>query len=191
MACTQKLFPMAWATLGLALALAAVAPMAQAGPFKVAIPDGFAAGATGGGNLAPITVTTAAAFKTAAVSPKPAVIIVSGKLSVGSVNIASNKTIVGAATDAQLSGNLQVGGSNYIFQNLIVGPSPTDAMEVSRATRVIIHKCAFFDLATYFALRMDRCAKPAPVSALRAFPSPRPPAVKAARYSVTGKRLPR
>jgi pectate lyase len=115
----------------------------------VAVPDGYATqngGTTGGSSATPVTVTTASAFKSATKNNDPAVIIVQGKLDVGDVKIGSNKTIIGADTNSGLFGGcIGVRGSNYIFQNLIIGPSKTDAMELSGAKNVFIHKCEFVD----------------------------------------------
>ncbi len=115
---------------------------------NIATPDGYAGaeGTTGGGDATPITVSTAADFKTAVGNNDPAVIVVEGLLSVGSVNIGSNKTIIGANESSGLTGGvIGVTGDNYIFQNLIFGPSSADAMEISGATRVFVHKCEFHD----------------------------------------------
>jgi len=115
----------------------------------VAVPDGYAAqngGTIGGGDAAPIIVSTASAFISAVNNNTPAVIIVQGRLDVSTVKIGSNKTIIGADTASGLYGGvIKVEGSNYIFQNLTIGPSGSDAMEISGATNVFIHKCEFFD----------------------------------------------
>jgi pectate lyase len=71
------------------------------------VPDGYATqngGMTGGGSATPKTVTTAAAFESATKNDDPAVIIVQGKLNVGSVKIGSNKTIIGADVNSGLHG---------------------------------------------------------------------------------------
>jgi len=115
---------------------------------SVAVPDGFAAyaGTKGGGNAAPITVSTPSAFYTAVGNNDSSVIIVDGKLNVGNISIGSNKTIIGANSASGLyGGRISVKGSNYIFQNLIIGPSSTDAMEISGGTKVFITKCEFYD----------------------------------------------
>jgi pectate lyase len=112
----------------------------------VAVPDGYATGTTGGGAATPITVSTPAAFHSAVNNDTPAVIIVQGRLDVGTVRIGSNKTILGADANSGLYGGIvQVRGTNYIFQNLTIGPSHDDAMEISGARYVFIHKCEFFD----------------------------------------------
>jgi len=115
----------------------------------VAVPDGYATqngGTTGGGSATPVTVSTAAAFRTATGDTTPRVIIVQGRIDLGgSANIRSNKTIIGADTSSGLyNGTVQVQGSNYIFQNLTFGPSSGDVMEVSGGTNVFITKCEFY-----------------------------------------------
>jgi len=126
-----------------------VCAIASHGQPPVAVPDGYATqngGTTGGGSATPVTVTTASSFKSAAVNDNPAVIIVEGKLNVGDVSIGSNKTIIGAdASSGLYGGAVQVRGTNDIFQNLIIGPSGKDAMELSGAKNVFIHKCEFVD----------------------------------------------
>ncbi len=119
------------------------------GELLVAVPDGFATqngGTTGGGSATPVTVSTAADFRTAIGDATPRVIIVQGRIDlVGSVTVRSNKTIIGADTSSGLyGGTVRVGDSNYIFQNLTIGPSVGDTMEVSGATNVFINKCEFY-----------------------------------------------
>src|SRR5688572_17215472 len=117
--------------------------------FTVATANGFAAGTTGGSGSA-VTVTTAAAFRTAAESGTSQIITVSGNLNLGSsqVNVKSNKTIIGANSSSGVIGCLRLSGvSNVIIQNLnITNPSGAgtgDGIEVSGSTRVFIHKCSF------------------------------------------------
>jgi pectate lyase len=110
------------------------------------VPDGYAQGTTGGGNAMPVTVSSAAEFTTLAAADVPAVIVVDGRLNTGDIAVGSNKTIIGKDTTAGLfGGRVRVEGTNCIFQNLTIGPSGTDAMELSGATNVFIHKCEFFD----------------------------------------------
>lgn len=117
----------------------------------VAIPDGYATndgGTTGGGNTAPITVTTVSAFKSAVDNNEPAVIIVKGKLKIGNVNIGSNKTVIGADPNSGFyGGGLSIQGTNYILQNLSIGPTNSKAIVLSGAKNVFIHKCEFVDCA--------------------------------------------
>ena len=122
---------------------------ASHGESTVAIPDGYATqngGTTGGGNVTPVTVSSADAFKSAVDHDTPAVIIVKGKLNVGSVNIGANKTIVGADIKAGLyGGTIKVRKRNNIIQNLTIGPARGDAMELSGAKNIFITKCDFHD----------------------------------------------
>jgi pectate lyase len=119
--------------------------------FKIATPDGYATGTTGGGNASPKTVTTASEFKSAAEASGAAVIIVKGQLNVGGVAINSNKTIIGADTKSKLTGNLTITGkSNIIIQNLNIenkaAVGTADGIEVSNSsTKVFVHKCTFID----------------------------------------------
>jgi pectate lyase len=117
-----------------------------AGAVTITTPDGYASGTTGGGQAIPVTVTTADAFKSAVKNDQPAVIIVKGRLDVGNVRVRSNKTIIGEDSGSGLfGGHVKVTGDNCIFQNLIFGPSEVDAVELSGATRIFIHKCEFYD----------------------------------------------
>jgi len=130
------------------LTLVAVLAMAAMSVARdIAVPDGYAeyAGTTGGGDATPDTVSTASEFRAAVNTTTPAVIIVKGRLNVGDVDVRSNKTIVGANSDAGLyGGTIEVDGSNYIFQNLTFGPADGDVMEVSGGTKVFITKCEFY-----------------------------------------------
>ncbi len=114
----------------------------------IAVPDGYATqngGTTGGGNATPITVSTAAAFQSAVNNNTPAVIVVNGRLNVGNVSIGSNKTIVGANyTSGLYGGTIRIQGTNYILQNLTIGPASGDTLEISGATNVFITKCEFY-----------------------------------------------
>jgi pectate lyase len=122
-------------------------------------PDGFASAVTGGGNLTPVVVTTAAAFKSLAESTAPAVITVSGSLVLtSSVRVKSNKTIQGIDADATLRGTLSLSGvNNVIIRGLnITNPGATlgpdgkytdggDGMSIDGATNVFITHCTAFD----------------------------------------------
>ena len=121
--------------------------MSTACAYTIMIPDGYASGTTGGGQATPVTVTTADAFQSAAAkNDQPMVIIVNGRLDVGNVRIRSNKTIIGADSSSGLyGGRIRLTGKNYILQNLIFGLSDIDAVELSGAIRVFLHKCEFYD----------------------------------------------
>lgn len=121
--------------------------MAQVQP--VFSPDGYAAseGTTGGGNATPVTVNSAAEFKSAVGGTNPAYIVVNGMFDLGgNVNIGSNKTVIGASTNSGFyNGTVKIGGTNVILQNLTLGPAEGDVLEVSGATRVFITRCTFHD----------------------------------------------
>ena len=89
---------------------------------KIAVPDGYAdyAGTTGGGNATPVVVTTAEELRSLTNDDTPGVIVVQGRLDLGSsLSIGSNKTIVGADTSSGFyGGTINVKGHNCIFQNL-------------------------------------------------------------------------
>jgi pectate lyase len=121
--------------------------------FTVATANGFAAGTTGGSGTS-VTVSTQAAFKSAAESSNPMIITVSGNINLGSsqINVKSNKTIIGANSSSGVIGCLRLSGvSNVIIQNLnITNPSGAgtgDGIEISGSTRVFVHKCTFTDCA--------------------------------------------
>jgi pectate lyase len=78
-------------------------------------------GTSGGGAATPQVVTTLSAFKRAAAGTTPAVIYVNGRLASGTVNIGSNKTIIGCSAGARLTGHVELKGSqNVIVRNLEV-----------------------------------------------------------------------
>jgi pectate lyase len=131
--------------LGAAMLLGAVATsIAQ----TIAVPDGYATqngGTTGGGNASPVTVSTASAFQSAVSGSTPAVVVVNGRLNVGNVTIGSNKTVVGANNSSGLyGGTIRLTGTNYIIQNLTIGPASGDTFEISGARNVFITKCEFY-----------------------------------------------
>ncbi|WP_207426667.1 polysaccharide lyase family 1 protein [Pedobacter sp. SYSU D00535] len=122
--------------------------------FTVATADGFATGTTGGAGGTSTTVSTAAAFKSAAESSTAQIITVSGNIDLGSTSVLinSNKTIIGATATAGIKGNLRVSGkTNVIIQNLnITNPSGVgtgDGLEISGSTKVFVTKCTFTDCA--------------------------------------------
>lgn len=116
---------------------------------KIAIPDGYSGYAvtTGGGNAAPVVVVTAEELRSLCNVDTPGVIVVKGRIDLGgSLSIGSNKTIVGADTNSGLYGGaINVTGHNCIFQNLTLGPTKGDIMEISGGTNVFVHKCNFVD----------------------------------------------
>ncbi|GAA2676999.1 MULTISPECIES: cellulose binding domain-containing protein [Actinosynnema] len=79
-------------------------------------------GTTGGGGAAPQTVTTLADLQKYGGDSTPRVLVVSGTITTGSyaVDIASNKTLIGADRNATIRGgiNIRSGSSNIIVRNL-------------------------------------------------------------------------
>ena len=75
---------------------------------------------TGGGNATPILVTTLAQFKTEVTGSAAKVIYVKGEFAADSVNLGSNKTIIGCSSGAKIQGHLGIGSSssNVILRNL-------------------------------------------------------------------------
>ncbi len=118
------------------------------GQAEIATPDGYAGymQTTGGGNTTPITVNTAQELLDAVDGNTPAVIIIDGIIPMESFEVGSNKTLIGADSLSGISGGvIKVKGTNYIFQNLTLGPSDQDVMEIRGATNVFVHKCDFYD----------------------------------------------
>ena len=134
-----------WTTPAIVTALAMASRIVAQ---DIAVPDGYAgfAGTTGGGHAAPVTVSTASEFREAIAGDSPAVIFVDGRLDVGTVTIGSNKTIAGIDSSSGLfGGTIRIRGSNYIIQNLNLGPASGDVMEISGATNVLVTRCSFHD----------------------------------------------
>src|SRR5579871_3905761 len=108
---------------------------------------------TGGGTGASVTVSSLDALESYASGTQPAVIVVSGMISVPpssqplQVEIQSNKTIMGADGQSGLTGGGLIidGTDNVIIQNLVVSsPVGTDALTVQAAQHVWIDHCEFF-----------------------------------------------
>jgi len=125
-------------------------------------PEGYGAGATGGGTAAPITVTTSAALKTALTASGNGVILVSGTITTARLEVVvTNKTIIGlpGATLTNLDQTasnsgilyLKSGSSNVIIRNLIfVGPGAYDAdgwdcLTNKGCTKLWVDHCDFQD----------------------------------------------
>jgi pectate lyase len=130
-----------------ALAIGAIAaPQAVAAPFGLVGWATQGGGTTGGGGAVPVTVTTAAAFAAAVQSSSPAVVRVSGTISLSSMTkIASNKTVEGVGSGATITGQgLNITkASNVIVRNLNFRNWGDDAVNVQYSTRVWIDHNTF------------------------------------------------
>jgi VCBS repeat-containing protein len=130
--------------------------------FTAARPDGYAASVTGGSAANSVTVLNAADFRTQATATTACTITVVGQLSIGTVQVASNKTIQGADANAALLGNLTIGSgvSNVVVRGLnLTNPGTTivngaytdggDALTITGASKVFVTHCTFFDCADH------------------------------------------
>lgn len=89
------------------------------------VPVGWASmdgGTTGGGAIVPILVSNLADFKAQAEGDEAKVIYVQGTFAPASIEIGSNKTIIGCSSGAHLQGHLDLGSgtSNVILRNLTI-----------------------------------------------------------------------
>ena len=116
--------------------------------------EGFAGKATGGDGGATVTVRTAEEFSERVKAPEILVVVVEGNLAIGTVSVASNKTILGASRAATLTGNLLLGpaASNVIVKNLNFtnpmgknGKGGGDGVTIRGAKLVWVTQCTFFD----------------------------------------------
>ncbi|MFE9406406.1 polysaccharide lyase family 1 protein [Streptomyces sp. NPDC006530] len=128
-------------------ATAAIALPQSAGAAETA-PVGFGAGTTGGGNAAPVTVSTLAAFKTAVTGGSAKVVKVSGLIQLsGQVDVGSNTTVLGVGSASGFTG----GGlrlkeaNNVVIRNLNISRAvaPADAITVQKSTKVWIDHNTF------------------------------------------------
>ncbi|WPO77659.1 T9SS type A sorting domain-containing protein [Flavobacterium sp. KACC 22761] len=129
--------------------------------YVMSAPEGFGAGATGGGNATPLTVSTYADLITKLKLTTPQVILVSGTLNCTYTSLlVTNKTIIGlpgarlVSTDQTASGSgilsLKPGSDNIIIRNLIFeGPGAYDVDGhdnlTSEATNLWVDHCEFQD----------------------------------------------
>jgi len=120
----------------------------QASSFTAPVPDGYGSGATGGAAGNNVVATTAAEFATYAASGDAQVITVSGYLDIGTVAVASNKTIQGADASATLDGCLNLSNvSNIVIRGLNLANSDGTALRLSGASKVYVTRCSFLDAA--------------------------------------------
>jgi pectate lyase len=111
---------------------------------------------TGGGDTTPVVPTTLEELETYASDDQPRVIHIEGVWELnGRLNVASNKTLLGIGTDAELRGGVRIRGyddafiENVIIRNLNINGATTDvdgdAMQIYFAHHVWIDHCEFFD----------------------------------------------
>ncbi len=116
-------------------------------------PDGYAATTTGGGTTeaAKISVATAADLRAAATAAEARVITVTGTLDIGTLDVASNKTIQGADANAALLGTLRIGAGvgNVVIRSLNLSSPAGDALAIAGGSRVFVTHCSFLDSAGY------------------------------------------
>ncbi|HET6857373.1 MAG TPA: polysaccharide lyase family 1 protein [Streptomyces sp.] len=133
-------------------ALPQLATAAQPAPARSAVADpapvGFGAGTTGGGSAAPVTVSTLAAFTSAAASDARKVVRVSGLIRLsGQVDIGSNTTVLGVGSGSGFTGGgLRIKEStNVVVRNLNISKplAPADGITVQESTKVWIDHNAF------------------------------------------------
>ena len=116
--------------------------------FTAPVPDGYGASATGGSAGATVLAGTAAEFTAYATSGDACTITVTGALAVGTVNVASNKTIQGADASATLDGCLNLANvSNIVIRGLNLANPDGTALRLSDASKVYVTRCSFLDAA--------------------------------------------
>ncbi|GGX80265.1 pectate lyase family protein [Streptomyces fructofermentans] len=131
----------ALAVIGATTASGSTAAQSEPAVAAAAAPIGFGAGTTGGAGGSTVTVTNAAAFKTAVQSSSAQIVRVNGTIALTSMTkVASNKTIVGVGTAGRITGSgLNVASvNNVIIQNLTFSGSNDDAINVQYSTKVWI-----------------------------------------------------
>jgi pectate lyase len=110
---------------------------------------------TGGGNAAHVRPTSASELTNYASDGAPRVIEISGTFSVPSLQVNSNKTLIGIGNNATINGGVRIRGyadsnvSNVIIRNLRVNGGTTsvdnDAMQIYFAHHVWIDHCEIWD----------------------------------------------
>jgi pectate lyase len=119
-----------------------------ASSYTAPVPDGYGAGATGGSAGPTVQVSTAAEFASYATSGTACTITVAGSLDIGTVNVASNKTIQGADASATLDGCLNLANvSNIVIRGLNLANPDGTALRLSGATNIFVTRCSFLDCA--------------------------------------------
>ncbi|HLP03291.1 MAG TPA: hypothetical protein VK163_14795 [Opitutaceae bacterium] len=110
-------------------------------------PTGFGASATGGSSGTEVTVTTEPDFKKYAEDTTKAYVInVSGSLAIGTVTVASNKTIQGVDANATLDGCLSLSeGGNVIIRGLNLSNAAGPALKVTNTMKLFVSHCDFLN----------------------------------------------
>jgi pectate lyase len=103
---------------------------------------------TGGAGGTTYTVTNGTDFITHATATGPRIIQVQGALTIGSVSVKSDKSIIGIGTNAALLGRLSISGvSNIIVQNLRITSPGNDGITIRdpNTHHVWVDHVTFFD----------------------------------------------
>ncbi|MFT3830526.1 MAG: Ig-like domain-containing protein [Opitutaceae bacterium] len=116
--------------------------------FTAPVPDGYGSAATGGAAGTSVVAATAGEFTTYATSSAAYIITVSGTLHVGTVAVATNKTIQGADASATIDGCLNLSNvSNIVIRGLNLANPDGHALQLTGATKVFVTRCTFLDAA--------------------------------------------
>lgn len=116
--------------------------------FTAPVPDGYGSAATGGSAGATVVASTAAEFAAYATSADAQVITVAGVLDIGTVAVASNKTIQGADASATLDGCLSLANvSNIVIRGLNLSNPDGTALRLAGTSKVYVTRCSFLDAA--------------------------------------------
>lgn len=116
--------------------------------------DGFGAGSLGGKGGETVSVSTATDFTKMLKKEGPLIIKVSGTHSIGSVNVASQKTVIGTGKNPTIKGNLFLGSGveHIILKNLTFtnpmnakGKGGGDGVTIRGGKKVWIDHCTFVD----------------------------------------------
>jgi pectate lyase len=109
---------------------------------------GFAEGVTGGSGGKTVQAKSGSEFKSYCESSEKMIIEVSGKISSASASIASNKTIVGIGSTAEITGSTMsmTSGSNIIFRNITIHEAPKggDIFTILGGKNIWIDHCEIF-----------------------------------------------
>lgn len=116
------------------------------------VADGFGRNATGGAGGTEVYVSNATDFKKYATATGKYIVTVTASMSVGSIEVTSDKTLQGINGGITLTGCLRVNrATNVIIRNLkITNPSGVgsgDGIEITESSNVIVSHCTFVDCA--------------------------------------------